>query len=1369
MSAMKHILILFLTLNIYQLIACDYTVNLHDDFGDGWNGNTLTIEVNSIVVLNQITVDAGSDAQFNFSANPGDVVTVTYNNSGAFPQENELTITSDDTGNTIFASGQGSTIPSNGSISIANDCNIGPPPNNEPCGAINLPMNEGCEPTFSSNNGATDSNFGVPSCGNYNNSKDVWFETTIGTSGTVQINVVGISLNPNIAVYTGTDCNTLSEIVCTINNSFSSDELAPGTHIWIRIWGDEAETGSFQICAQETPLLQVDAETYTPQQLIEDILITGCLEASNVQYTGDPDALGYFESYGGFDFSKGIIMTTGKAVDAIGPNESENNGYDNNGGDNDNDLEELSGFETYDVATLEFDFVPSSDTVKFKYIFASEEYDEYVCGSVNDVFGFFISGPGINGNYSDNSINVALIPETDIPVSINTVNNGSIGFSGSSSNCDGGSDYYLGNSEYFQNDPFSVEMQYDGYTIALEAQAVLQACETYHIKLKIADGGDGVFDSAVMFEAGSFSSGGDIEMHSFSEIGAASDIYEGCQNYYVFERIDTTTEAMQDTAFIYLEVGGTATQGIDYSEIPNELFLLPGEITDTLFYTASFDNFMEGDEYIVFSLLNGCPCSQTSTQDTIWIKDNFQLNAQIDDNLLICEGEQIEINTEVNPNIEPFLLQYNWDIGTAQSTSPSITVSPTSTTNYTVTITNVCQSQTILTSHLTVVPTVDASFTLSTDTACKGEPVNITFNGSATQYAEYTWNDNGAYPHLLNTQGPHVTSWNTTGLKTIHLNIDDRGCLDNASAQIYVKEFDDLSLTTSFTDVSCFGFCDGTGTVNANNPNYPFTYQWDNEQTTQTATNLCIGNYKVTVIDRYGCKDTTHVSINTPTEMTFDISTDSASCYGVADGSIFLNVNGGTPPYSFNWSNGAINQNNTSIGANNYSVTITDNNGCTKSANNIMIYQPNEISVNLYGNHTVGNQEWICQGQTDSLTSSATGGIYAYTYQWSTSETTPYIVVQPQQTSDYWVQITDSRGCKSEPQNITVHVYDDVTFNAKLSTQSICEGEKIDINIDAFGGNGQYTYLVESIGETTSINNYFTLYPTESQDITISVTDNCESPYNTKTIPVEVNLNPVVSFTSDKTSGCEPLKVEFSETTEGSNDTYLWRFTNNKDISSISNLPNPIHFFEKGGTYDVSLTVTSDKGCTASLDSTNYILVFDKPIAQFEADDKGKTIIDRVVTFDNYSTEGVSYLWIFGDGNTSTETSPAHEYPNVIRTYEATLIASSVHRCLDTATQLIRITDEATLFVATAFSPNGDGTNEFFPIKGNGIKPEDFSLNIYDRWGMIIFQTTNYKEAWDGRLANGERAPSGLYYWVLKYRDANNVSREKSGRVNVIR
>lgn len=238
----------------------------------------------------------------------------------------------------------------------------------------------------------------------------------------------------------------------------------------------------------------------TEQELVEDVLVGQGVQVSNIQFTGATPSRGTFNSTNSnVGITEGVILSTGRIFDAIGPNNDPGGFSSNNdmGQDGDDDLELLLGLgaTTLDAAVLEFDFVPIEDSIVFNYVFASEEYLEFVNDGYFDVFGFFLSGPGINGPYSNNAVNVALVPGTNTPVTIDNVND------------QVNSDYYVdnGDGETWPQTVNSSIVQYDGLTIRMTAVLHVQACETYHIKLAIADVTDGIYDSAVFLEKGSFS------------------------------------------------------------------------------------------------------------------------------------------------------------------------------------------------------------------------------------------------------------------------------------------------------------------------------------------------------------------------------------------------------------------------------------------------------------------------------------------------------------------------------------------------------------------------------------------------------------------------------------------------------------------------------------------------------------------------------------------------------------------------------------------------------------------------------------------------------------------------------------------------
>lgn len=231
----------------------------------------------------------------------------------------------------------------------------------------------------------------------------------------------------------------------------------------------------------------------TPQQLVQSLLGIG-VTASNITFTGTINATAYFtEPSGSFHMTQGIVLTTGSPDTIPGPNNLDGAGVDNLM-PGDTMLDGLTTTLTHDACILEFDFVPATDSLVFNYVFGSEEYNEFVGLGYSDVFGFFISGPGINGYR-----NIALVPGTTTPVSIDSINNGfaPIGTlsTGPCNNC-----------QYYNDNLGGTILQYDGYTEVLSAGVRLQPCATYHIRLAIADAGDGIYDSGIFLEAGSFKS-----------------------------------------------------------------------------------------------------------------------------------------------------------------------------------------------------------------------------------------------------------------------------------------------------------------------------------------------------------------------------------------------------------------------------------------------------------------------------------------------------------------------------------------------------------------------------------------------------------------------------------------------------------------------------------------------------------------------------------------------------------------------------------------------------------------------------------------------------------------------------------------------
>ncbi|MCA1763822.1 MAG: choice-of-anchor L domain-containing protein [Flavobacteriales bacterium] len=257
-------------------------------------------------------------------------------------------------------------------------------------------------------------------------------------------------------------------------------------------------TGLAAVCIALTGFSQLSVTTNANSDDLANSILgdNSGITILSTSYTGSDLGAGTFEG-GDFGIAEGILLTSGEATTAIGPNTS--NGAGNGMGEpGDPDLNAIvAPFSTNDASILEIEFIPDASTLEFSYVFGSEEYNEYVCSSFNDVFAFFVSG----GIYENE--NIALLPGTDppVPVSINNVNNGSVGSNGSDSNCD---ENNLANSAFYIDNAEGENIEYDGHTVVLTATINLEPGETYTIRLAIADAGDSVLDSGVFIEGGSF-------------------------------------------------------------------------------------------------------------------------------------------------------------------------------------------------------------------------------------------------------------------------------------------------------------------------------------------------------------------------------------------------------------------------------------------------------------------------------------------------------------------------------------------------------------------------------------------------------------------------------------------------------------------------------------------------------------------------------------------------------------------------------------------------------------------------------------------------------------------------------------------------
>ncbi len=419
----------------------------------------------------------------------------------------------------------------------------------------------------------------------------------------------------------------------------------------------------------------------SPADLLQNVLLGTGVSVSNITYNGmaspatPQDGTGAFTSNGSnLGLDAGVILSTGLAQniaapasafqsDLLTPNYS------------DPDLVAIAGATINNASVLEFDFIPLGDTLRFRYVFGSEEYPEFVC-SFNDAFGFFLSGPGITGPYTGGAANIAVLPGTAIPVTIDNVNNG-LNNNPTNPTCP------AQNPQYYVDNGGVGSVVYDGMTVVLEAVAVVQCGQTYHIKLAIGDALDQAYDSGVFLEAGSFTSTPFVPSLSPGPgIVGTNTILESCYDV----QIDfTRTGDVSAGSVVQIATAGTATPGVDYiPAFPDSLVFAPGQVSIPFVFNAPIDP--DGQETIELTLTSLSDCSgvMITNNFTFFIESappvlaaGFDLNIQ-------C-GAQALLTPTMSGGYPP--LSVDW--GPA-GIGDTVFVSPTALTTYTATVTDDC-------------------------------------------------------------------------------------------------------------------------------------------------------------------------------------------------------------------------------------------------------------------------------------------------------------------------------------------------------------------------------------------------------------------------------------------------------------------------------------------------------------------------------------------------------------------------------------------------------------------------------------------------------------------------------------------------------
>ncbi|HAS35634.1 MAG TPA: hypothetical protein DCS15_04055 [Flavobacteriales bacterium] len=283
-----------------------------------------------------------------------------------------------------------------------------------------------------------------------------------------------------------------------------------------------------------------------------------------------------------------------------------------------------------------------------------------------------------------------------------------------------------------------------------------------------------------------------------------------------------------------------------------------------------------------------------------------------------------------------------------------------------------------------------------------------------------------------------------------------------------------------------------------------------------------------------------------------------------------------------------------------------------------------------------------------------------------------------------------------------------------------------------------------------------------------TLSDDCGTPSVYDSVYVNIRPLPEVNFVADTDLVCNPGAVTFENLTDSS-ASCVWSFGNGVKLESCEKVSTK---FVRPGNYNIKLRVIDFEGCTDSLMKEAYITVLPAPVASFNMTPNPVTVLDPLMKFNDASRGNVvSWDWSFESLGSSKEQNPSFSFPDDdTAKYPVRLLVQSENGCVDDTIMTAVVGVTYTFFVPSSFTPNGDGNNEVFKPVGMGIEDDQFLMQIYDRWGKLVFESKDQNTGWDGTV-NGSPAQVGTYTWSMFIGDYEEVkeSHEYMGSVALFR
>jgi gliding motility-associated-like protein len=776
---------------------------------------------------------------------------------------------------------------------------------------------------------------------------------------------------------------------------------------------------------------------------------------------------------------------------------------------------------------------------------------------------------------------------------------------------------------------------------------------------------------------------------------------------------------------------------------------------------------------------------------TLVITDSIGCMDTVQNNIVPYDLPQVNFNVPANclnsnlsfSNLSAInngsITSYNWNFGdgTANSSliNPNHTYSQQGNYNVTLTATsnNGCVDST--TTSVTVLQNPTANFTSTS--VCPND--NCVFsdlsNNGTTLISDWTWDFGDGTPFLNGIQNP-LHSYSIAGNYNVTLIATDvNGCIDTVQGIATVKIAPDAGF--NFIPPFCAGVGVPTSNTSTSQSSTINSYNWTYNNISSASPNPGLvfptaGSYPVSLLitNTNGCSDSISKNIIIHSNPNPSINT-SLTCINEPVQFIGSSINGSSiVDWNWNAGNGMTDTNqlfNVQYNqAGNYNVylSVKDINGCIGDTTKpITIYSKPSSDM-------IVTNSCLYQAATLNDNSNAPAGDTISTWSWDFGDGSP--LVGQQNCIHYYFTdstyaasliVTTNHGCRDTSTNdITVYPLPIVSF----TSDSVCEGNSTTFINNSSINSGSITEWNWDLGDNyTSINNSLNhLYNTPgTYPVKLIATSNygCVDSVSNQ---ARVWHKPIANFVTNDTTLCDDYDLilrDKSTSLDGTISAWYWKFGN----GNKSTLQNPVYNYPSPGTYDISLKVTTNLGCSDENNRNGYIHINPTPTAAFNYNPTNASVYQPEIHFYDMSTGASHWYWDFGDQTNTTDYNPSHIYSEG-GAYTVTLIVENNLGCKDTTLKYIDVKSDYAIWIPNSFSPNNDGKNDFF--YGDGFGFTNYSLTIFDRWGEKIFVSNDPEIGWDG-TCNGVESAIDVYVYQLSIVDIFNEPHTYNGRVTLIR